>query len=183
MNDRLRTVRFAACVAFSLVVSTTRAEDPPILITGGADESGHQYAWKVTNLSPQAIVEIRFPHYRANLFFPPPDWEQSCTGLVAAGARNEPGLCTARAPAGKDGIAPGRSAEFKMQIASVGARRTPGRVTLRFTDGTETVVSGVELPTPEPLGDQYVSLVGLGMIFALLAVRQATKKRKARNAM
>jgi len=177
MNDPKGLVRFAA-VVLALVAASSRGDGPPVLITGGADESGHQYAWKITNQTQQAVLEVRFPHYHANLFFPPQDWEQSCTGLVAVGGKNEPGQCIARAPKGKEGIAPGRSAEFKMQIASAGARRFPGQVTLRLADGTETTVSGVELPTPEPLGDQYVSLIGLGMIFMLLAVRQARKKRR-----
>lgn len=173
------SVRVAALVTFSVVTLSVRAENPPILVTGGADESGHLYAWKITNQSSQSIVEVRFPHFRANLFFPPPGWEPSCTGLVAVGAKIEPGVCTARVPPGKEGIAPGRSAEFKMQIASAGARRFPGHLAFRFADGTESDVGGVELPTRETAGDQYVSLIGLGMIFVLLTVRQARRKRRA----
>lgn len=147
-------------------------------MTGGADPSGHEYAWKLTNEGASSIVEVRIPHYRANLFFPPDGWESSCTGLVAVGAKNEPGLCTVKPASGKEGLTPGRSVELRMQIAAAGAKRRAGSVVVRFADGAEFSVAGVELPTRESSGDRYVAPTGLGLIIMILAFRNARRKRR-----
>jgi hypothetical protein len=69
-----------------------------------------------------------------------------------------------------------------MQIAARGAQRGPGQVIVRFADGTETIVSGVELPQPETVGDKYLSLIGLGLVFAVaVVVREWHVRRKSRG--
>jgi hypothetical protein len=55
-------------------------------------------------------------------------------------------------------------------------------VTLRFDDGTEMRVGGVELPHAEGLGDKYVSLIGLGLVFMIFILAQAIRKRRRRSA-
>ena len=54
-----------------------------------------------------------------------------------------------------------------MQIVAGGAQRRGGKVRVRFADGTDTVVSDVELPQRKSAGDKYVSLIGLGLILGL----------------
>jgi hypothetical protein len=168
----------AACLA--LIGPASASGDPTATITGGADASGHTYTWQVNNGGVSSIVEVRFPHYRAGLFFSPQGWSGDCTALVHVGTKDEPGICTARATAPADGIAPGRSAPFSMQIAAAGAKRGPGEVVLRFADGSETRVAGVELPQQEGLGDKYVSLIALGGVFIVFAAVQAIRKRRRR---
>ena len=170
----------AACYYFALIGSVSVLADPIAPITGGADASGHTYTWQVQNGGASPIVEVRIPHYRAGLFFPPPGWSNDCTALVHVGAKDEPGVCTARATAPADGIAPGRSAVFSMQIASAGAKRGPGEVTVRFADGSEIRVAGVELPQQEGLGDKYVSLIALGGVFAIFVIAQSIRSRRPR---
>jgi len=150
----------------------------PVTIVGGADASGHQYSWTMTNASASPIVEVRFPHYRASLFFAPDGWTTDCSAQVGIGGKDEPGVCTGRAGSSTGGIAVGRSAVFRMQIASAGAKRFPGNVTVRFADGTETTVGGVELPTREGAGDKYTSLAGLGTVFLVLVIVQARRRRR-----
>jgi hypothetical protein len=67
-----------------------------------------------------------------------------------------------------------------MQIAPAGAKRGPGDVTVRFADGSETRVTGVESPQQERLGDKYVSLIALGSVFTIFVIAQAARKRRAR---
>ncbi len=154
------------------------AEDRNVTITGGADASGHTYAWQVANTGDSSIVEVRFPHYRAGLFFAPQGWSTNCTALVHVGVKDEPGVCTARAVSPGEGIAPGRSATFSIQVAPAGAKRGRGEATVRLADGTEMRVGGVELPQAEGLGDKYVSLIGLGAVFMIFIVAQAIRKRR-----
>ena len=168
----------AAGFYFVLLGSASVVANPTASITGGADASGHSYTWQVRNGGASPIVEVRFPHFRAGLFFPPPGWSNDCTALVHVGAKDEPGVCTARAVAPADGIAPGQSVAFSMQIASSGAKRGPGEVTVRFADGSETRVAGVELPQQEGLGDKYVSLIALGGVFIIFVAVQAVRKRR-----
>jgi hypothetical protein len=69
-----------------------------------------------------------------------------------------------------------------MQIAPAGAKRGPGEVSIRFADGSEVRVAGVELPQQEGLGDKYVSLIALGGVFAFFVIAQAVRKRRRRSA-
>ncbi|MBI1826205.1 MAG: hypothetical protein HY287_10390 [Planctomycetes bacterium] len=164
-------------VAFALTSASASASS--VKIAGGADDSGHQYVWTVTNDGPSAVVQIEFPQYHASLFFTPDGWTQECTNLVKVGGRDAPGNCIARANPGTLGIVPGRSAEFRMQIASAGAQRTPGTARITFSDGHVEGI-GVELPAQSSAEDRYISLVGLGVIFLIaLAVRCVSKRRRA----
>ena len=163
---------------FALLCPASTLANSSVSITGGADASGHTYTWQVHGGGTSPIVEIRIPHYRAGLFFAPQGWLSDCTAQVKVGAKDEPGICTARAAAPTDGITPGRSATFSMQIASAGAKRGLGEVTVRFADGSETRVTGVELPQSEGLGDKYVSLIALGGVFVIFVVVQAVRKRR-----
>jgi len=153
------------------------AQQGKATITGGADASGHTYSWSVTNRHTSSIVRVEIPHFRANLFFAPPEWGQDCTGLVNVGVREAPGVCDARASTPQAGIAPGRSATFSMQIASAGAQRRPGSMLVHFADGTESLIENVELPQRESGGDQFIPLIGLSLVFGLWVVIQTYRKR------
>ena len=171
----------AAAIWSLSVALPVAAGSPKVTITGGADTSGHNYSWTVTNEHTSPVVYVAFPHYRAGLFFTPAGWAAKSTFLVDAGVEERPGVCTARADPPTAGIPPGRSAQFGMQIAARGAQRGPGQVTVRFADGTETIVSGVELPQPETFGDKYLSLIGLGLVFGVAIVaREWHVRRKSR---
>lgn len=169
-----------ACLALLFAAFPSVAEGQTATITGGADASGHTYTWQVQNDGASPIVEVRFPHYRAGLFFPPQGWSSDCTALVQVGAKDEPGVCTARAVASGDGINTGRSLTFSMQIAPAGAKRGPGEVTVRFADGSETRLAGVELPQREGAGDKNLPLLGLGGVFAIFVIAQAVRNRRRR---
>ena len=151
-------------------------------VQGGADASLHIYAWTITNQSSSPIVEVEFPHHHANLFFTPTGWAQDCTNLVAVGFKDASGRCIARSGNGP-GIAPGRSAEFKMQIAALGARRATGSVRVRFGNGDETVIGGVEISASEPIGDKAVPLVGLSIVFLIAILARRRKRRLRETAM
>lgn len=159
-----------------------RADDgTPVTVAGGADASRHMYTWTVTNRHTSPITRVEFPHYRATLFFAPTGWSTDCTFLVNVGVEDSPGACVAGAPAPSDGIQPGRSAEFRMQCSARGASRGIGVITIRFADGIEREVAGVELPQPEGIGDKFVPLIGLAAIAGIFALIAAIRNRRAKH--
>jgi len=172
--------------AWIAVVAASAGSTGPVLavgndrvtITGGADDTAHNYAWTVTNRHVSPIVQVEFPHYHADTFMVPPGWTQHCTYLVNVGVEDRPGVCTAAAPAG-DGIAQGESAEFGMRICAAGANVGRGDVTVRFADGSEAVVAGVSLPQASPVSTKYMPLVGLAAIFVLVVVIRERRRRRS----
>ena len=166
-------------LSVALVAPRTAAQQPKVTITGGADGSGQNYHWTVTNHCGSPVVYIQFPHYHADTFITPDGWEKECTNLMRVGARNAPGTCTAWADSPEKGIAPGRSAEFSVRLAAGGAHRRSGQVTVRFADGTQTIVAGVELPTASTTSEQLYALIGFALVFVIIVIVQTRRRRKA----
>jgi hypothetical protein len=137
-----------------------------VTITGGADALGLNYSWTVTNQYTSPLVFIEFPHYHASLFFAPDAWQTECTYLVNVGVRDLPGTCKAW----------GETPHTK--VARERTRRLNGKVLVRFADGTEGSVTGVELPQTESLAEKYTPLVGLALIFAAAIVLQRIRGRR-----
>ena len=79
----------------------------------------------------------------------------------------------------EQGIEPNRGAEFRLQLAAGGAKRGTGEVTVRFADGSSSLVANVALPRQEAVGDKYVALIGLGAIFAVWLTVRAVRNRRA----
>lgn len=183
--------RFAA-VFFAVAVSlftippravawqNDRARATKVEISGGADASGHQYTWKITNRSQVPIVAVDIPHYRATLFFPPDGWTQDCTFLVNVGVKSSPGVCSAKAEPVQGAIRPGRSLEFKMQVGDRTVRGG-GEVVVYFQNGEQTRIGGVELPIREPSGDQMVPLIGMGVAFLVFILAGKRRRRSSTN--
>ncbi len=160
-------VLFAVGVAPMAIAHGASDAEPVAMIRGGADVTGQVYTWVVKNQHTAPLDYIAFPHYRGGAFVAPDGWDTSeSTFLVGVGVEDRPGVCVARAASVSAGLASGRSAAFRLQLAAGGTRRTLGEVTLRFVDGTTAVISGVELPHKEAVWDQFVTLIGLGVIFA-----------------
>ncbi len=171
--------RVGLLVALWLMPPPGLAQNADVTITGGADVTGQNYTWTITNQGALPIVAIEFPHYNADTFHYPPGWTPDCTNLQQAGARDLPGVCRATVETGRKGIEPGASAEFGMRLAKVGALRRAGKVTVRFSDNSELIVGGVELPSPPTRSEQYELLVGLALVFALLLGIHAWRRRRA----
>ncbi|MGB2985820.1 MAG: hypothetical protein WBE26_08045 [Phycisphaerae bacterium] len=152
-----------------------------VTITGGADASGQNYTWTVTNKHTSPIVYVEFPHYHAGLFFAPKGWSTESTALVRVGYKDEPGVCIAKSDSPTAGISAGQSVTFRMGIAPLPTRRGKGTVRVRFADGTEAGVTGVELPQPEVIGDKYAPLIGLGAIFLVWMVVRTVRGAKTRR--
>ena len=171
-------------VGFCLIAAiAARADEGGVTLVGGPNTTGQNYEWTVTNQDRSPIVEVRIPHYHASLFLVPPEWKtDASTFIVNVGAADRPGECVARAASERDGIAPGKSAVFRVQLSASGAARGVGTVHVRFADGRETAIPGVAVPQPERLGDKYVSLIGLGGIFAVLILIQRLRRARRRPA-
>lgn len=190
----IRHWTFAVLMAVPFGTSaTTAAAPPPVTITGGADPAGYIYTWTVTSKRTSPIVHVEFPHYHGTLFFAPEDWFVECTFLVNVGVEDRPGVCTARnklfaeAPArpARNDVAPrsrpvsGKgNLDFRMQVVLKGTRRGQGKVLVRFADGSEVYVAGVELPQRETAGDKYVPLIGLGLIFVVWVIARSWGRAK-----
>jgi hypothetical protein len=161
------------------VATAGALEGTKATITGGADASGHQYSWTVTNKRSSPIVRVEFPHYRAGVFYAPDGWStDESTFLVGVGVKDRAGVCIAQVTSTADAIAPGNSATFRMQIAAIGVQRRPGAVLLSFADGSEAAVSGVELPTRAGFAERNLSLIGLGTIFVVAVIVRGFRARR-----
>ncbi len=139
-------------------------------VSGGADFSGHEYTWKITNRHTSPLVYLAIPGHHVDVFTVPEDWtfKRIASGLVA----------TAEPDAG---IATGRDATFKMRVEPKGAKRGRGNITVRFADGTQYIVRDVEVPQPETNAETYMPLLGLAMM--LLVVIMARRKRTRRRSV
>lgn len=159
---------------------TVRAADTlKVKITGGADEVGHNYQWRVTNQSNSPIVRIEFPHYGADLFHAPPDWTQGTQkemNLVNVGWEDEPGVCFATMPG--PGLLPGATAEFGMRISSRGALKGEGTVRIQFADGTWAKIPGVELPVMPTRTSPYLGVVAMGAMLLVFIIVRESRRRK-----
>lgn len=152
---------------------------PPAAIRSMVGDAGHTYTWTVTNQSDSPILFVAIPHYRGSLFFAPDGWDTSdSTYLVGVGVPDRPGRCVAKVTEGTAGIPPGGHAEFRLQLTAGRARRGTGEAVVRFADGSTTAIPGVAVPRPESMGDKYITLIGLGLIFvAWLGARSVWKRR------
>ena len=152
---------------------------PKVTISGGASDVDHSYTWTISHEHTSPIIYVEFPHYRASLFFAPEGWTTESTFLVNVGVKDKPGVCRAWAALPTSGITAGGAASFKMQVSRKGTVPRTGTVLVRFADGTEVNVPGVELPFRESFSDKYMSLYGLGVVFLLWVVIRAMRTRKA----
>ena len=179
-----RGVLVFAAGAWSIfaVAAVAAGNDPRVRIEGGADPTGHNYQWTVTNDHTSPIVSVEFPHHRADLFTAPQGWLTKTRHLVGLPNNEEgPPMCSAEAPAPGQGIARGDSATFKMRIAPAGAYRGTGEVKIRFADGETATVAGVALPRPESAWPRYTRLIGTGFIGVLLLLVLVILDRRRRS--
>ncbi len=183
----IRCVR-ALAFAMPLVLGTNWAmAQSKVLITGGADESQHNYTWQVTNHGSARIVRIEFPQYGADLFSTPDSWKQGSQkemNLVNVGwDYKHAGRCWAEAEPPYPGLAPGASATFGMRVAGMGALRSTGTVLVKFDDGTVAECPGVELPTKPESTSPWAALLGTGAIFvAFIVIRESRRKKRPTTA-
>lgn len=154
-----------------LIVSTAAGQESKVTITGGADDSRYNYSWVIKNNYNSPIVYVQFPRYHGGLFSGPKGWTTLGTPVTPDG-------CTVAADAPAKGIAPRASAGFTMRVNALRAKRKEGSVLIRFADGTETTVTGVDAPHQATALEKYsmpIGLAGLGVIW--LIVRVVRKKR------
>lgn len=159
-----------------LTLPTHLLGSPNVAISGGADDSGKKYSWTIKNEHDSPIIFVEIPQYKAALRFPPDGWESKLTNPRGLGGRT--GFFTSQAGTAADGIAPGASATFRLTVSASGTPRGKGEVLIRFADKTETRVR-TAVPIKEALADRNVSLIGLGLIFAVFLVIRVARRRKA----
>ncbi len=153
-----------------LAVAAFGQQTPKVTITGGPDLTGHNYEWQVTNHYTSPIVHIEFPQYRGDTFFAPEGWKQEWKNRAMVGGKDSPGWCRTSAASAGEGIPPGGTSRFGMRIARAGAMARPGRVTVRFADGTQAVVTNVLLPTAKGFIERNIMGIGLTLIAAVALV-------------
>ncbi len=171
-------IRAAGFVAVLLQAAAAAGQSSPVTITGGPDESLHNYSWQVTNHHTARIVYIEFPHYRADLFSTPPTWTQKVENVSHFGWKDRPGTCMAEPAPPYTGLPPGGTAQFDMRIAAGGALPGKGSVRVRFEDGTEATIGDVEVPTKPEAGSAYLALVATGVIFVLFIIYNERRRRR-----
>ncbi|MCH8241461.1 MAG: hypothetical protein IH897_02485 [Planctomycetes bacterium] len=159
-----------------LTLPATLMGSPNVAISGGADDSGQNYSWKITNKHESPIIFVEIPQYKAGVGIPPDGRNSKLTNPRGLGGRT--GFFTSKVDTAADGIAPGESATFGLTVTVRGTPRGKGDILIRFADETETRVRA-EVPIKETLADRYISLIGLGLIFAVYLVVRAVKRRES----
>ena len=139
-------------------------------VSGGADFSGYEYTWTITNRHTSPLVYLALSGHHVDVFTVPEEWtfKRIASGMVAIAGQGA-------------GIATGRDATFKMRVEPKGAKRGRGNMTVRFADGTQYIVRDVEVPQPETNAETYMPLLGLAMM--LLVVILARRKRARRRSV
>lgn len=156
------------------------ADEPDVSISGGADATGQIYRWTISNGHSLSILYVEIPHYGADTAESPEGWLGELTVRLGQGGR--PGKFVAAAEYPSSRIPPGGSAKFSLRLPSPGDARGVRDALVRFEDGSEVFVS-IEVPLKETTGERNVSLIALGVIFALyVLVRAMWKARKRANA-
>lgn len=180
----VRTV--AAICALAVFVGPVLADDGKVTITGGADNTHHQYTWDVTNHSGARIVRIEFPQYGADLFSTPDSWKQGSQkemNLVNVGwDYKQSGVCWAEPIPPYAGLARGQTARFGMRIAGMGALKSTGTVRVTFDDGTVSEISGVELPTMPTKTSPYLAPLAMGAVLVIFIFVREYRRRKTATA-
>jgi hypothetical protein len=165
--------------AVSVPAAAGEALKHRVEITGGRDETGQFYRWVVRNLSDSPIVFVEFPHYRADTFFAPEEWRKEFINRVGdPNATGPGGVCRASTDDPRVAITRGRAAEFGMRLARGGANRGRGTVVVRFLDGAEVKLAGVELPGPPSIVDRLAVPGGLAVILLILWAMQRLRSRR-----
>lgn len=97
---------------------------------------------------------------------------------MAVGSLDQPGVCTAKAASTGSGIAPGRSAQFGLQLSAVTVKRGTGEAVIELADSSTFSVGDVVVPVPERWSDKYIPLIGLGTILAVLIFVHSFRSQK-----
>ena len=131
---------FAVRMLLPLLLSfpVTLMGSPNVAISGGADVSGQNYSWKITNDYDSPIIFVEIPQYKAAVGSPPDGWKSKLTN--PRGLEGRTGFFTSQVDTAADGIAPGESATFGLTVSAGGTPRGKGDVLIRFADGKETRV-------------------------------------------
>ncbi len=141
-------------------------------ITGGADQSGQNYAWTVTHDYDSPMVSVEFPHYMADLCNGPEGWTMRLTGFL--GANGRVGVCSAEST---EGLPRGVPLVFNLRVGPRGTPRGEGDVVVRFSDGTEVKVRA-QVPIKPSFVAGHLSLFGLGGVLVLLVLIRLRRRNK-----
>lgn len=159
-------------------------DEPLVTIKGGVrPDNRHFFDWTVRNRYTSPIVFIEFPQYRGDLFTPPAGWSQDWKNQSRiGGGKDAPGWVRTGVEESGQGIRPGGSAEFQLRVARAGALPRPGKVTVRFADGTEVIVANVELPSAKSFVERNVTVFGLAAIFVIALLIHFRRRAKRPSA-
>ena len=177
---RFKCTRPALFVTIGLLsAATVRADDPRVTIAGGIEPDNPQfYSWDVSNHHDQPIVSIQFDHYRADTLECPGDWSQEWKNrAMVGGGKDAPGWVRASVANPVMGIPAGRAARFRMRISRGDVLARPGKAVVRFADGTEVVVTGVEVPSAQTTIERNAMVIGMALIFAAALLLHARSRK------
>jgi hypothetical protein len=181
--DRIPPAGSALVQAFMIVGLTTpfvAAQPAKVVVAGGADPSGQNYEWTITNHHPSPLVFIEFSHFHADTFTAPAGWKKEITNPSIAGAdESKGGLCRATAESPSSGISTGGSAAFGLRLARIGAPKGRGTMTVRFADGVSFAVTGVSLPVPPSSWERIGTVLLLGGAFVAFLIFRIRKRPKS----
>ncbi len=171
-RTRLRVGMFVP-ILMLLAPNVVTGGEADVSVEGERSEANRfDYIWTVTNRSDKRITSLVVDHYYGKTVTPPKGWVRSnMTGNWGEGQPLEPGIIEFSVEEPLKAIGRGQTREFKVNIDRLwrGAckRQT---VTVGFDDGTTLEIPGVVCPSDEDWFKKNVSLVGLGVMFAVFVL-------------
>lgn len=167
------------CLVSVLALAATAAAQPVVTVTGGHDETGQTYEWRITHQHPAPLTHVEVPHFRGDRFYAPPGWSAEVRNRNSLDFQT--GMCVADAGDAGSALHTGDVGTFKLHINSAGAPWGQGEMLLRFADGTEArVVVDVPVKRQSPI-EPFATPLALGAMFAIfLLVRVLRNKRRAK---
>lgn len=170
-------VHHLVTAVLTLSAGLATAAGAGVEITGGFKAASNTFEWMITNRSRSPIVYVAFPHYHADALVAPAGWTEESTNLVGTTVPNDPGVCTAKAEMLVDAIAPGNQKKFIMRLSQADTQIGKGTVTVRFADGSEEKIRGIELPVKAQKGFGAAPAIVLAAAFGVYVLVRYLKGR------
>jgi len=157
------------------------ADEPQVSISGGVDQTNRQfYRWTIVNRYTSPLVSVEFPQYHGDLFTPPDGWSQKWKNKASVGGGEDaPGWVRTAAKGPAQGIQPGGTVTFQLRVSHAGALTRPGSVKVRFADGSEVVLKGVQVPSSQTFFEQNIMVFGMAVLFVIAVVWHLRNRRKS----
>jgi hypothetical protein len=182
LERRSRRLPWSSLLWAALLLATAAAAQtsrPAAEMTGGPDDTGQWFEWRLSNNSLSPIVAIEIPHYQADLMELPPGWSFRWLEASAPEARRGRAWMFATAARPEAGVRPGSTVDVRMRIRHGGVQTGRDSVRVRFADGRDYEIANVNTPREPGAMERYSTTFGFGLIVLIIALAARRRRRRA----